>query len=154
MTRALWAGVNDDRIDVIATDHAPHTAEEKGRPYAEAPAGLPLVQHALLTLFEQVRAGTFSVETVVEKTAHAPARLFGITERGFLREGYWADLVLVDPTTPTTNAPIFSKCGWSPFSDIAFNTRIRMTWVNGELRYRDGDLQRGSGGRPLIFTRP
>ena len=152
--QALWAAVNDDRIDVIATDHAPHTTEEKARVYAEAPAGLPLVQHALLTLFEQVRAGTFSVETVVEKTAHAPARLFGITERRFIREGYWADLVLVDPTAPTSNGPIFSKCGWSPFSDVVFGSRVRMTWVNGELRYRNGDLQTGSRGRALEFERP
>jgi dihydroorotase len=151
---ALWAAVSDDRIDVIATDHAPHTREEKARRYGEAPAGLPLVQHALLTLFEHVRAGTFSVETVVEKTAHAPARLFGITERGFIREGYWADLVLVDPTTPTPNGPIFSKCGWSPFSDIVFESRIRMTWVNGTLRYRDGALQSAAGGRALEFERP
>lgn len=112
------------------------------------------MQHALLTLFEHVRAGTFSIETVVEKTAHAPARLFGITERGFIREGYWADLVLVDPTTPTSNGPIFSKCGWSPFSDIVFASRVRMTWVNGELRYRDGHFNGGSGGRALEFDRP
>jgi len=151
---ALWAAVRDGRIDVIATDHAPHTKEEKARRYGEAPAGLPLVQHALLTLFEHVRAGTFSVETVVEKTAHAPARLFGITERGFIREGYWADLVLVDPTTPTPNGPIFSKCGWSPFSDIVFESSVRMTWVNGALRYRDGALQSGAGGRALEFERP
>ena len=151
--QALWAAVNDDRIDVIATDHAPHTAEEKARRYAEAPAGLPLVQHALLTLFEHVRAGRFSIETVVEKTAHAPARLFSITERGFIREGYWADLVLVDPTTPTRNGPIFSKCGWSPFSDIVFGSRIRMTWVNGELRYEDGNFSGASGGRALEFER-
>ena len=151
--QALWAAVNDDRIDVIATDHAPHTAEEKARLYAEAPAGLPLVQHALLTLFEHVRTGTFSVETVVDKTAHAPARLFGIAERGFIREGYWADLVLVDPTAPTSDGQIFSKCGWSPFSDIMFGSRVRMTWVNGALRYRDGDLQTGAGGRALEFER-
>ncbi len=151
---ALWAAVNDDRIDVIATDHAPHTREEKTRRYGEAPAGLPLVQHALLTLFERVRAGTFSVETVVEKTAHAPARLFGITERGFIREDYWADLVLVDPATPTSNGPIFSKCGWSPFSDIVFESRVWMTWVNGVLRYRDGALQTAAGGRALEFKRP
>ena len=152
--QALWAAVNDGRIDVIATDHAPHTAQEKAGRYGEAPAGLPLVQHALLTLFEHVRAGTVSVETVVDKTAHAPARLFGITERGFIREGYWADLVLVDPTTPTRDETILSKCGWSPFSDIVFGSRVRMTWVNGELRYRDGDLQTGTGGRALQFDRP
>jgi len=152
--QALWAAVNDDRIDVIATDHAPHTANEKARRYGEAPAGLPLVQHALLTLFEHVRDGTFSVETIVDKTAHAPARLFGITERGFIREGYWADLVLIDPTTPTRHGAIYSKCGWSPFSDVVFGSRVRMTWVNGALRYRDGDLQTGAGGRALEFERP
>ena len=152
--QALWAAVNDDRIDVIATDHAPHTAAEKARPYSQAPAGLPLVQHALLTLFEHVRAGTFCVETVVEKTAHAPARLFGISERGFIREGYWADLVMVDPATQSRDTPIFSKCGWSPFSDVVFGSRVRMTWANGELRYRDGLFQDGSDGRALEFDRP
>ena len=151
--QALWAAVNDDRIDVIATDHAPHTAKEKTRPYAEAPAGLPLVQHALLTLFEHVRAGTFAVETVANKTAHAPARLFGIEERGFIREGYWADLVLVDPTVSTRDGAILSKCGWSPFSDIVFGSRVRMTWVNGELRFRDGVFREGSGGRALEYAR-
>ena len=152
--QALWAAVNDDRIDVIATDHAPHTAAEKARPYTQAPAGLPLVQHALLTLFEHVRAGTFSVEKVVEKTAHAPAQLFGITERGFIREGYWADLVMVDPAARSRDTPIFSKCGWSPFSDVVFGSRIRMTWVNGELRYRNGRFQDGPRGRPVEFERP
>ena len=151
---ALWAAVNDGRIDVIATDHAPHTAAEKARPYAQAPAGLPLVQHALLTLFEHIRAGTVSVETLVEKIAHAPARLFGIVERGFIREGYWADLVLVDPTARSRDTPILSKCGWSPFSDVVFGSRVRMTWVNGELRYRDGRVLDGSGGRALEFSRP
>ncbi len=152
--QALWTAVNDDRIDVIATDHAPHTAAEKARPYAQAPSGLPLVQHALLTLFEHVRAGTFSVEKVVEKTAHAPARLFGIVERGFIREGYWADLVMVDPTSRSRDTPIYSKCGWSPFNDVVFGSRVRMTWVNGELRYRDGRFQDGARGRALEFERP
>ena len=152
--QALWAAVNDDRIDVIASDHAPHTAEEKAGLYAAAPAGLPLVQHALLTLFEHVRAGTFSVETVVEKTAHAPARLFGITARGFIREGYWADLVLVDPAAPTDASPILAKCGWSPFSDIVFGSSIRMTWINGELLYRNGSFRDGRGGDALEFTPP
>ena len=152
--QALWAAVTDGRIDVIATDHAPHTATEKARPYAQAPAGLPLVQHAVSTLFEHVRAGRFTIDTVVEKTAHAPARLFDIQERGFIREGYWADLVLVDPSRPTRGEPIYSKCGWSPFSDVVFGSRVRMTWVNGELRYRDGAFRPGSGGRALEFARP
>ena len=152
--QALWAAVNDGRIDVIATDHAPHTVAEKARTYLQSPAGLPLVQHALLTLFEHVHAGRFTVETVVEKTAHAPARLFGIRDRGFIREGYWADLVLVDPSCLTHNQPIYSKCGWSPFDDQVFSARIRMSWVNGELRYRDGSFHAGTGGHALEFTRP
>ena len=150
---ALWAAVNDGRIDVIATDHAPHTVEEKARPYAAAPAGLPLVQHALLVLFEQVRSGRCPVATVVEKTAHAPARLFDIRDRGFIREGYWADLVLVDPTAGSCDEPILAKCGWSPFSGFAFGARVRATWVNGELRYLDGRFLPGAGGRALEFDR-
>ena len=150
---ALWAAVNDGRIDVIATDHAPHTVEEKARPYAAAPAGLPLVQHALLVLFEQVRSGRCTVATVVEKTAHAPARLFDVRERGFIREGYWADLVLVDPTAGSLDEPIHAKCGWSPFSGFPFSARVRATWVNGELRCRDGRFLPGTGGRALEFDR-
>ena len=152
--QALWAAVNDGRIDVIATDHAPHTVDEKAKPYLKSPAGLPLAQHALLTLFEHVRAGRFTVETIVEKIAHAPARLFGIRDRGFIREGYWADLVLVDPSTSTRNQPIYSKCGWSPFDDVVFGSHVRMTWVNGELRYQEGEFLPGTGGRALQFTRP
>ena len=150
---ALWAAVNDGRIDVIATDHAPHTAEEKARPYAAAPAGLPLVQHALLTLFEQVRSGRCTVATVVEKTAHAPARLFDIRDRGFIREGYWADLVLVDPSAASRDEPILAKCGWSPFSGFEFPARVRATWVNGDLRYRDGRFLPGPCGRAVEFDR-
>ncbi len=150
---ALWAAVNDGRIDVIATDHAPHTVEEKARPYTAAPAGLPLVQHALLVLFEQVRSGRCPVATVVEKTAHAPARLFDIRDRGFIREGYWADLVLVDPTAGSCDEPILAKCGWSPFSGFPFSARVRATWVNGELRYRDGRFLPGVGGHALEFDR-
>ena len=150
---ALWAAVNDGRIDVIATDHAPHTAEEKARPYTAAPAGLPLVQHALLVLFEQVRSGRCTVATMVEKTAHAPARLFDIRERGFIREGYWADLVLMDPSAVSRDEPIHAKCGWSPFSGFPFNARVRATWVNGELRYRDGRFLPGARGRAVQFDR-
>lgn len=150
---ALWTAVGDGRIDVIATDHAPHTAEEKARPYAAAPAGLPLVQHALPALFEQVRSGRCTAADVVAKTAHAPARLFDIRDRGFVREGYWADLVLVDPSATSRDEPILAKCGWSPFSGFTFSTRVRATWVNGELRYRDGRFLPGSGGRAVEFDR-
>ena len=152
---ALLAAVADDRIDVVATDHAPHTAEEKARPYAKAPAGLPLVQHALLTLFEHVHAGTFSIEKVVEKVAHAPATLFDVSQRGFIREGYHADLVLVDPDSPTRVAeePVYSKCGWSPFPDIHFRSRIRATFVGGRLVYADGAFVDDQPGEALTFDR-
>jgi dihydroorotase len=152
---ALLAAVAQDRIDVIATDHAPHTAEEKARHYAKAPAGLPLVQHALLTLLEHVHAGTFSIEKVVEKVAHAPATLFDVAQRGFIREGYHADLVLVDPDSPTDVAaePVYSKCGWSPFSDIRFRSRINATFVGGRLVFADGEFRDDQPGDALTFER-
>jgi dihydroorotase len=143
----------EDRIDVIATDHAPHTIEEKSRPYAGAPAGLPLVQHALPTLFDRVADGTFEVTKVVEKTAHAPATLFSVQERGFIREGYIADLVLVAPNDQEEEPPILSKCGWSPFTGHRFTHKISHTWLNGDLRYADGALIDGPMGRPLTFNR-
>lgn len=151
--RALQAAVMSDRIDVIATDHAPHTKEEKARTYTRAPSGLPLVQHALPALLELVRDGTFTIEKVVEKTAHAPARLFGVRERGFIREGYHADLVLIDPTQMTDPEEIHYKCGWSPFTGIDLHSRVRATWVNGHLRYRDGQFIDGPMGQALTFDR-
>jgi dihydroorotase len=150
---ALQRAVVENRIDVIATDHAPHTIEEKSRPYPGAPAGLPLVQHALVSLMEHVRTGVFSIEKVVEKTAHAPARLFAVRERGFIREGYHADLVVIDPSQPTPERPIYSKCGWSPFAGINLSSSVRATWVNGHLRYRDGELLPGPTGMALIYNR-
>jgi dihydroorotase len=150
---ALLAAVGEDRIDVIATDHAPHTVEEKARKYARAPAGLPLVQHALVSLLEHVHRGTFSIEKVVQKTAHAPAELFGVVERGYLREGYHADLVVIDPTQPCSEDLILSKCGWSPFAGVPLRSRVLATWVNGHLRYRDGTVLPGPSGMPLTFQR-
>jgi dihydroorotase len=152
---ALLAAVVDGRIDVIATDHAPHTPEEKSRKYAQAPAGLPLVQHALLTLFEHVHAGRLSVEQVVEKTAHAPARLFEIAERGHLREGYWADLALIDPhgRTDVDATPVYSKCGWTPFAGFVFRARVRATFVNGRLLYRDGEFTASDPAMALSYRR-
>jgi dihydroorotase len=150
---ALRAALNEDRIDVIATDHAPHTREEKARPYPAAPAGLPLVQHALTALFELVRQGVLTVETVVTKTAHAPAQMFGVKERGFIREGYFADLVLIDDRQMVDHGEIYSKCGWSPFADIDLHARVRATWVNGHLRYRDGRFIDGPRGMALQFER-
>lgn len=150
---ALRQALLDDRIDVIATDHAPHTTEEKARPYPQAPAGLPLVQHALLCLFELVHQGVMDIERVVEKTAHAPARLFKVRERGYLREGYHADLVLVDDSVVSRDGPVYSKCGWSPFAGIDLHARVRATWVNGHLRYRDGAFLDGPRGNALEFDR-
>ena len=150
---ALQQAIREDRIDVIATDHAPHTAEEKARTYPGAPAGLPLVQHALVSLFELVHQGVLDVETVVRKTSHAPAELFGVRERGFIREGYHADLVLVDDRQLCDPQEIYAKCGWSPFSGIDLHGRIRATWVNGYLRYQDGKLIDGPNGMPLQFVR-
>jgi dihydroorotase len=143
-----------DVIDVIATDHAPHTLGEKARSYFEAPSGLPLVQHSLLMLLEQHREGLFSLEKIVEKAAHNPAVLFGIVDRGFVREGYFADLVAVDLDAPTRvdAAQIRYKCGWSPFEGTEFHSRVAMTVLNGEIVYRDGEPSEARAARPLQFT--
>ena len=150
---ALLAAVNDGRIDIIATDHAPHTREEKARPYLQAPAGLPLAQHALTCLCEHLSTGNLTFETIAAKTAHAPARRFGVRERGFIREGYHADLVLIEESPVAGDANLFSKCGWSPFAGIEFSHRVRATWVNGHLRYHNGRLLDGPTGQPLTFDR-
>ncbi|HCD26229.1 MAG TPA: dihydroorotase [Gammaproteobacteria bacterium] len=154
--QTLLAAINSDLIDVIATDHAPHTLEEKARDYAKAPAGLPLVQHALLSLFDRVSDGTFSIAKVVQKTAHAPATLFQVSERGYLREGYFADLVLVAENEAKSGAddlPVLSKCGWSPFAGHTFSHQIEKTWVNGLLRYANGEVLAGPSGRALSYNR-
>lgn len=151
---ALLQAVRDDIIDVIATDHAPHTAEEKARTdYATAPGGLPLVQHALLLLFDLVANGELDLHQVVRKTSHAVADRFGIVERGYVREGYWADLTLIDPQLTTTVTPdsIRYKCGWSPFEGRVFPARIDATWVNGELAYCDGEVNPQRLGQRLRF---
>jgi dihydroorotase len=137
---AVRAAVVEDRIDVLATDHAPHTLEEKGRGYFEAPSGLPLVQHSLLMLLDQHADGLFTLPTIVEKAAHNPAVLFGIVERGFIREGYYADLVAVDlkAATRVDAAQIRYKCGWSPFEGTEFRGGIVMTVLNGVAVFRDG----------------
>ena len=148
---ALIQAVQQDRIDVIATDHAPHTREEKDQSYFEAPAGLPLVQHSLQMLLQQHRDGLFSLEQIVTKTAHNPARLFGVVERGFLREGYFADLVVVDfeRAYEVTPESLQYKCGWSPLEGEVLNSRIMTTIVNGEVVFHDGDVQGEPQGRPL-----
>ena len=152
---ALRHAVVEDRIDVIATDHAPHTREEKDLPFIDAPAGLPLVQHALLSLVEHVKAGEFTIEQVVQKTAHAPATLFEIADRGYVREGYWADLTVIDPNAHTVvdEEPVLAKCGWTPFRGFTFRSRITHTFVNGNLAFADGQLQDVPMGVALQFVR-
>jgi len=151
---ALVAAVREGRIDIIATDHAPHTREEKAGSYFKAPSGLPLVQHALLALLDLVDRGELTLETVVARASHAPALRFGVVDRGFIREGTYADLVLIDPTAETHVTPesVRYKCGWSPFDGHTFSSRIDATWVNGQLVYRDGALRPQALGQRLQFA--
>ena len=151
---ALIAALAEDVIDVLATDHAPHTLEEKERPYLQAPSGLPLVQFALKAALELVYAGRLTNAQVVQKFAHAPAQLFDVAERGFLREGYFADLVLVDDTPYTVRREdVLSKCGWSPFEGTTFHSRIAATWVNGVLAWDGSKLLGEPAGQRLVFAR-
>jgi dihydroorotase len=152
---ALIAALNEGRIDVIATDHAPHTAEEKQGTYFEAPAGLPLVQHALLTLFDLVAAGQIGLELVVDRACHASADLFGVTDRGYVREGWFADLVLVDASRPfrVSRENVLYKCGWSPFEGHEFSSTVDTTIVNGQVVWADGQLTGAIPGERLEFTR-
>ncbi|MFM8597283.1 MAG: dihydroorotase [Flavobacteriales bacterium] len=149
----IWKALLDDRIDVIATDHAPHTLEEKANPYLSAPSGGPLVQHALLAMLDKVKEGVLSIERVVEKMAHAPAILFNIKERGFIREGYHADLVLVQPTPGemVSKSNVLYKCGWSPFEGHQFAHQIHSTFVNGNCVYAEGKIHEGTNGERLAF---
>ncbi len=151
---ALRQAVVDDVIDIIATDHAPHTAAEKSGKYFEAPAGLPLVQHMLPALMELHARGVFTLEQIVEKAAHNPARLFGVRDRGFIREGYFADLVVVDPRGKTTVTPdqVRYRCGWSPFEGETFSAEILLTICNGNVVFRDGEVCGGPQGRELAFS--
>lgn len=151
---ALVNAVREGRIDIVATDHAPHLASEKAQSYFKAPSGLPLVQHALLALMELVQRGELTIETVVQRVCHASAIRFGVKERGFLREGTFADLVLVDPkaTTTATDATALYKCGWTPFDGHTFPARIDMTWVNGAVAYVDGKVQKQPHGQRLQFA--
>ncbi|MFC3552183.1 dihydroorotase [Lysobacter cavernae] len=151
---ALIRAVATDVIDVLATDHAPHTLEEKARPYTSAPSGLPLVQYALNAALELVHEGRLTTAQVVQKFAHAPAQLFDVEGRGFLREGYAADLVLIDDTPFTVQREdVLSKCGWSPFEGTTFHSRIASTWVNGTLAWDGRQLIGTPQGQRLAFTR-
>lgn len=151
----LLKGLLDNRLDIIATDHAPHTADEKAKGYWNAPSGLPLVQHSLLAMLDFVKEGKISIERVAEKMSHAPADCFQIQERGYIREGYWADLVVVDTTKPTTvtKENIHFKCGWSPFEGHSFGASVTHTIVSGHLAYENGTFDESKWGKRLRFDR-
>lgn len=152
---ALWEALNDGRIDVIATDHAPHTLEEKDNVYTKCPSGAPLIQHALPAMLEMHRKGKISLENIVEKMCHNPAILFEIEKRGFIREGYKADLVLVElenPWTVSTNNILY-KCGWSPLEGTKFSAKVTHTFVNGNLAFEDGKVSEERFGERLLFDR-
>ena len=151
----LWNALLDDRIDVLATDHAPHTLEEKSNPYTKAPSGGPLVQHALLALAEKVKEGIWTLEKLVEKACHNPAKIFQIEKRGFIREGYFADLVLLDSAKPQTVSRdnVLYKCGWSPFEGTTFSSTVTHTFVNGVLMYNNGVFDEVTKGKRITFDR-
>ncbi len=151
----LWKALLDDRIDVIATDHAPHTIEEKKNVYTKAPSGGPLVQHALTAILEKVKDGTLTIGKAVEKMSHNPAKIFKIEKRGFIKEGFYADLVLVNPALSNTvsKETLLYKCGWSPFEGTTFSSTITHTFVNGNLMYENGNFNEEIKGERLIFNR-
>lgn len=152
---AIWQAVLDGRIDVVATDHAPHTIEEKELPYAQAPSGGPLVQHSLLAMLEKHQQGKITLEQIAQKMCHNVADLFEINRRGYIREGYFADLVLVDLKTPTqvTKESLLYKCGWSPFEGVTFSSSIVDTFVSGHWAYHKGELNESKNGMRLNFNR-
>ena len=153
--KALWEALLDDRLDIIATDHAPHTWEEKQQSYQKAPSGVPLVQHSLLLMLQYVKEGKISLEKVVEKMSHAPSQCFRINKRGYIREGYFADLVLIDMAGSTTvnKENILYKCGWSPFDGHEFPSSVRYTFVNGDIAYENGKVNEQIRGQRLKFDR-
>ena len=152
---ALWEALLNNKIDVVATDHAPHTLQEKEHSYFKAPSGGPLVQHSLTAMLEMSKKGLITVERVIEKMCHAPADLFRIDRRGYIREGYYADLVMVDPSSSWVVSPenILYKCGWSPFEGMSFSHQVTATFVNGYLVYAEGDIVSEKQGKRLLFKR-
>jgi len=152
---ALWNALLDDRLDVIATDHAPHTWGEKNEPYEKAHAGLPLVQHPLLLMLHYVKQGKISIEKVVEKMSHAVAECFKIKNRGYIREGYFADLVMVDMNdrTSVTKENLLYKCAWSPLEGFEFPAKITHTFVSGNLVYGNGEWNESNKGMRMKFDR-
>ena len=151
----LWKALLDGRIDVVATDHAPHTLEEKSNKYLSAPSGGPLVQHALTAMMEHVHNGIWTIETMIEKMCHNPAILFSLEGRGFIREGYYADIVLLEPNRPwkVSKDNILYKCGWSPFEGTVMKSKVTHTFVNGHLAYKDGQFDESQLGKRLLFNR-
>ena len=152
---ALWKALLDDKIDVIATDHAPHTLEEKNNSYFKAPSGGPLVQHSLVAMLEMSKKGFISIEKVVEKMCHAPAELFRVEKRGYIREGYFADFVLIDPNKSWIVAPenILYKCGWAPFERTLFSNQVVSTFVNGKEVYKNQTVSGLTPGKRISFNR-
>ena len=153
--KGLFGGMLNDKLDVIATDHAPHTAEEKNNSYFKAPSGGPMVQHSLVAMIEFVKQGKISIEKVVDKMCHKPAELFNIEKRGFLRKGYYADIVLVDPETSweVKKSNLLYKCGWSPMEGQVFSSAVRKTFVNGEIVYDEGKIIENEVAMRLRFER-
>ena len=151
----VWKALLDDRIDVIATDHAPHTLEEKESPYTSCPSGGPLVQHTLVAMLEFYLQDKIPLERIAEKMSHAVAECFQISERGYLREGYFADLVLVNLNKPWTvdRSNVLSKCGWSPFEGQTFRSEVESVWVSGHLAYHQGQFDESNSGKRLSFDR-
>jgi len=151
----LWEALLDDRIDVIATDHAPHTLEEKSNAYTKAPSGGPLVQHALIAMIQAHKQGKISLEKIVQKMCHNPARLFQVKDRGFIKEGYYADLVVVDveKSQEVTRDNVLYKCGWSPFEGTTFDATITHTFLNGNLAYAEGKFSEKRYAKQLEFNR-
>ena len=153
--QAILQAVLDDRIDVIATDHAPHTLEEKQNTYFKAPSGGPLIQHSLVAMLEFFHKGKISLEKIVQKMSHNPAILFRIQDRGYIREGYFADLVLVNPDKPwkVDKQNILAKCGWSPFEGETFKSSVTHTFISGHLAYVNGRVVEGKPGKRILFSK-
>ncbi|MGB0271543.1 MAG: dihydroorotase [Schleiferiaceae bacterium] len=151
----LWKALLDGRLDVVATDHAPHTLEEKSNKYLNAPSGGPLVQHALPAMMERVHDGVWDIQTMVEKMCHNPAILFRMEDRGYIREGYHADLVLLEPNRPwkVSKDNILYKCQWSPFEGTVFKSKVTHTFVNGHLAFKEGNFDDSQLGERLLFNR-
>lgn len=151
----LWKALLDGRLDVVATDHAPHTLEEKSNKYLNAPSGGPLVQHALPAMMERVHGGVWDIQTMVEKMCHNPAILFRMEDRGYIREGYHADLVLLEPNRPwkVSKDNILYKCQWSPFEGTVFKSKVTHTFVNGHLAFKEGNFDDSQLGERLLFNR-